>query len=58
MRKAEVIYLPLPKLENVRDVHWLQQELERAEGRVADIKRILGIRAVQQGPSEGGDETA
>ncbi|MDQ0825367.1 hypothetical protein QFZ60_001540 [Arthrobacter sp. B2I5] len=57
MSDAEIIYLPQPKLERVRNPDWLWEELERAERRVEDIKRVLGILAVERGLSDG-DETA
>jgi hypothetical protein len=53
--QAKIIYLPTPKVEtsDQRDYWW--SELEKAERRAEDIRRILGILAIERGVPEGGD---
>lgn len=56
---AKIIYLPTPKVETIdqRDYWW--DELEKAERRAEDIKRILGILGVERGlDGDGGSDAA
>lgn len=51
---AKIIYLPTPKVETTdqRDYWWA--ELEKAERRAEDIRRVLGILAIERGVSDDG----
>lgn len=53
--QAKIIYLPTPKVETIdqRDYWW--DELEKAERRAEEIRRVLGILAIERGVPEGGD---
>lgn len=51
--QAKIIYLPIPKVDtqDQRDYWW--DELEKAERRAEDIRRVLGILAVERGLDDG-----
>jgi hypothetical protein len=55
---ADIIYLPTPKVETQDQRNYWWDELEKAERRAEDIRRMLGILAVERGLSEGGDGAA
>lgn len=55
--QAEIIYLPLPKVETVDQRNYWWDELEKAERRAEDIRRLLGVVAIERGV-EGGDGAA
>ncbi|MBT8161454.1 MULTISPECIES: hypothetical protein [Arthrobacter] len=53
---ARIIYLPTPKVETIDQREYWWEQLEKAERRAEDIRRILGILAIERGaPDEGGD---
>lgn len=56
--QADIFYLPTPKAETQEQRDYWWEELEKAERRAEDIRRILGILAVEQGLDEGGDGAA
>ena len=56
--QADIFYLPTPKPETQEQRDYWWEELEKAERRAEDIRRILGLLAVEQGLDEGGDGAA
>ena len=53
-----IIHLPLPRAETQEQRDYWWDELEKAERRAEDVRRILGLLAVEQGLDEGGDGAA
>ena len=53
-----IIHLPLPQAETQEQRDYWWDELEKAERRAEDVRRILGLLAVEQGLDEGGDGAA
>ena len=45
--ESKIVYLPNPVTNETKENWW--EELEKAERRVEDIKRILGLLAVERG---------
>ena len=57
---AKIIYLPTPKVETIDQREYWWEQLELAERRAEDIRRILGILGVERGldDSHGGGDAA
>jgi hypothetical protein len=51
--EAKIFYLPAPKVESLDQLSYWWDELEKAERRAEDIRRVLGILAVERGLDEG-----
>lgn len=58
--EAKIIYLPLPKVETIDQREYWWDELEKAERRAEDIRRVLGILGIERGldNSNGGGDAA
>lgn len=56
---AKIIYLPTPKVETIDQREYWWEQLEIAERRAEDIRRVLGILGVERGlADDSGDDGA